>query len=402
VVLDGAGRLREFRANPYDAHALTPAVQPDTVFRAAGLDMAAFTEVSPSFVPATASDQLRSWKGQHPKIPQAGLTVDLAFWKGYVTEATVHFDWGKAAIVPPPADSLASRMRGILILGIAVSGLLGAVFLARRNWKLGRIDAKGALRLGIARCVLGLVAWIGTVHAVPDESMIFFFFANCAAWLMWGASLALVYLALEPSIRARWPHSIVTWNRLLAGRWLDAQVGAHILIGAAVGSAVWVVAEWIDSSQNDMLDGVSGLFATLGTRQWFAAHADHMEGALLFGLLIFFAICGLRAIVRKSIPAAILAALLLSLINSSVFTAPDWKLEIGIYVGVYSVLIFVLLRLGLVVSMAAVFFIDTIGTITLGTDWKTWYAPSGLATLVLLLSVAVFAFWRSQDRASSA
>jgi hypothetical protein len=32
----------------------------------------------------------------------------------------------------------------------------------------------------------------------------------------------------------------VTWNRVLAGRWLDAQVGSHILIGAAVGSGLRV------------------------------------------------------------------------------------------------------------------------------------------------------------------
>jgi uncharacterized membrane protein len=68
----------------------------------------------------------------------------------------------------------------------------------------------------------------------------------------------------------------------------------------------------------------------------------------------------------------------------------------------YTALVFVLLRFGLVATIAAVFFLDTTNRITLGTDWKTWYAPSGVATLVLLLSVAVFAFWRSQGRASSA
>jgi serine/threonine-protein kinase len=280
--------------------------------------------------------------------------------------------------------------------------LLAAVLLARRNWRLGRIDRKGALRIGLARCLLGLVAWVGTVHAVPNELMVIFFFANCAAWLMWGASLALLYVALEPSVRARWPHSIVTWNRLLAGRWLDAQVGAHILIGAAVGSAVWVAAEWIDDWHEDALGGLGGLASALGTRQWFAEHAGKLEGALLFGLLAFFAICGLRAIVRKDIPAAILAALLLSLVNSSIFTSPNWKVELGIYIGMYAALVFVMLRLGLVATMAAVFFIDTVNAITLGADLKTWYAPAGLATLMLLLSVAVFAFWRSQGRTSCA
>ena len=53
VVLDGAGRLREFQANPYtDAQALTPPVEPEAVFRAAGLDIAKFTEVPANFVPA--------------------------------------------------------------------------------------------------------------------------------------------------------------------------------------------------------------------------------------------------------------------------------------------------------------------------------------------------------------
>jgi hypothetical protein len=51
-------------------------------------------------------------------------------------------------------------------------GLLAVVLLARRNWRLGHVDRKGALRIGIARCLLGLVAWIGTVHPVEDESMI--------------------------------------------------------------------------------------------------------------------------------------------------------------------------------------------------------------------------------------
>jgi hypothetical protein len=59
------------------------------------------------------------------------------------------------------------------------------------------------------------------------------------------------------------------------------------------------------------------------------------------------------------------------------------------------VLVFVLLRLGLVATMTATFFIDSCNLITLGWDWKAWYAPFGLATFVLLLGIAIFAFWRS-------
>src|ERR1039458_8611426 len=80
--------------------------------------------------------------------------------------------------------------------------------------------------------------------------------------------------------------------------------------------------------------------------------------------------------------------------SGSVFTSPNWKLEAAISISVYSVLVFVLLRLGLVATMAAVFFIDSFNLISLGADWKTWYAPAGLATFFLLLGIAIFAFWR--------
>jgi len=394
VVLDGAGRLREFQANPYqDAQPLTPAVAPEAVFHAAGLEMAPFTEIPATFVPAGPSSEAHSWKGPHPRIPGLNLKVDLASWKGRITQVAIHFDWPKPGAAAP-AKNAVSRARDVVLLSLSLVGLLSVVLLARRNWRLGHIDRKGALRLGIARCLLGFVAWIGTVHPVPDESMIPIFFSNCAAWLMWGAAVALLYIALEPLVRARWPHSIVTWSRLLAGRWLDAQVGSHILIGATVGAVVWVAAEWFGDWQSGRLTTLGGLASSLGTRQWLAAFANNMQGALFFGLLVFFSICGLRLMVKKDVPAAILAALLL-LFASGLFSSPDWKVFLAIYIGMYSVLVFVLLRLGLVATMAAVFFIDSSNLITLGADWKTWYAPAGLASFALLLGIAIFAFWRS-------
>jgi serine/threonine-protein kinase len=397
VIVDGAGRLRYFQANPYqDAEALAPPVAPEAVFRAAGLDFAAFTEEPATFVPAGASTETHTWKGPHPRIPGLNLTVDLASWKGRITEANVRFDWPKNSAAPASlAGTFVSRLRWILLMALSVMGLLGVLLLARRNWRLGHVDRKGALRIGLARCLLGFLAWIGAVHPVANESMIPFFFANCAVWLMWGAVLAVLYIALEPLVRARWPHSIVTWSRLLVGRWLDAQVSSHILIGAAVGAAVWVAAQGFGDWQNPGMDGLSGINATLGTRHWLAEHTLAMQGALFFGLLVFFAICGLRLMVKVDWASAILAALLLVLSSGNVFSSPNWKLQAAISIGIYSVLILVLLRLGLVATMAAVFFIDSFNLITLGTDWKTWYAPAGLASFALLLGIAVFAFWRS-------
>jgi serine/threonine-protein kinase len=398
AVVDGAGRLREFYAVPYaGGDGLATPVEPAAVFRAAGLDMAAFSETPPKFLPVHAADQTHAWKGPHPKIPNLDLTVDMATWKGRVTEANVEFDW-KQTVPGESGQSQAAQVRGIIILVMMGTGVLAAVLLARRNWKLGRTDRKGALRIAAAQFFLGMIAWMGTVHAVPSSSLLSLFFASAATWLAYGVSIWLLYLALEPSVRARWPHSIVTWNRLLAGRWLDAQVGAHILIGAAAGAAVWTTASVVDGFTGNTMGGSGGLAATLGARHWIAFQAAGLSAVMWTGLLFFFALTGVRQLVKKDVVAAILASLFFTFINVIALNSPNWKVKCAIYFGMFAILLFVLLRYGLVAIMAAACFIDSLDAITLGGDWKTWYAPAGLATLTMLLGIAIFAFWRSLGR----
>ena len=43
------------------------------------------------------------------------------------------------------------------------------------------------------------------------------------------------YLAVEPWTRRLWPDALVTWNRLLVGRFRDPLIGRDVLIGAVVG-----------------------------------------------------------------------------------------------------------------------------------------------------------------------
>jgi hypothetical protein len=249
----------------------------------------------------------------------------------------------------------------------------------------------------MAQILLLFVAWAGRVHAVDDDRMVGLFFSNLATWLLAGGLVWLLYMALEPAVRSRWPHSIVTWNRVLAGGWMDAQVGAHILIGAAAGCAIWIAAETsgllVDPA--NPVDSVGSLFGLLGTRQWIGGHAGTLNGALQTGLIFFFVIFCLRVVVRKDVLAALVAATLFTLVNGSIFASPHWQLSLAIYSGLVTMLMFCLLRFGLVTTMASVFFINSCNNITLGTNWRTWYAPYGIATLCLLLGIAVFAFWRS-------
>jgi hypothetical protein len=392
VLLDGAGRLREFSAIPYaDSEALKEAIAPDAVFRAAGLDLAAFSETTPAALPESPADQLRAWKGPHPGIPKADSTVEIGSWKGRVTYVKIGSPWDQPAKASQPQSSLLSR---ILFFVLAVS-LFFTVLLARRNWKLGRVDRKGALRVAVARFALAMAVWIGTVHGLTDGATLF---QSSGDWLLSGALLWILYLALEPELRARWPHSIVTWNRLLRGQWRDAQVGAHILIGSTVGVLLWLSAELIQVwlGNPGVLGSEGGLGVTLGSRAWLATHAATLGAALPGGFILFLSIFGLRMWLRKDLWAALLAAAIGVLFNiNSNGNLTDWRIMLPIYFFLFTVLIFVLLRLGLVAAFAALFFVNTCGKIVVGSDWTTWYAPYGLATLALLLSIAIFAFWRS-------
>jgi predicted Ser/Thr protein kinase len=398
VRMDGYGRLLQFSAVPYElGDELKEPIQPQAVFRAAGLDMAGFTETAPQELPASPADQVRAWKGPHPVIPKTELTVEIASWRGRITRARVAPPWSKPDPHPQAQSSTAGRFRNLYEDAVNLFGLIFAILFARRNWKLGRVDRKGAVRIAAARFLLAAVAWIGLVHAVPNDAMPGLFEGAAGDWLVSGIVIWLLYVALEPSVRARWPHSLVTWNRIMAGRWLDPQVGSHILIGAAAGCLMWQLMAMQEAllGPKDTLGSPGALFFVQGTRQWIGGHAGHLGQALTTGLGFFFALFFLRTLLKRDWLAAIVASLLGIWIEGGIFYSPDWQLKAAVYFVVYFALFLVLLRFGLLASISAVFFVNSFNAIVLGLDWTTWYAPYGLATLLLLSIIAIVAFWQS-------
>jgi serine/threonine protein kinase len=394
VRLDGHGLLREFSAVPYDDDALAVPVEAEAVFRAAGLDMSKFTETTPSMLPNHAVDRLQAWKGMHPKIPDTELVVEIASWKGRITQAQVEFPWNREAAPAVPTRALWRRLRGVFLgLSLATAGFFG-ILLARRNWKKERVDKKGAFRIATAMFAMNVVGWIGLVHPVAGDGMLGLLQGIAGESLFWALILWVLYLALEPAARARWPHAIVTWNRVLAGRWGDAQVGSHILIGAALGTGAWALLAIPMGPKNDLSSGIS-LWQLLGTRHWIASYTVTLRDGLIFGLLEFFAIFGLRQILKKDWIAALAAALLFTAGQDELFTDANWQRTAAMYVVLYSILMFMLLRVGLVTTISAIFFLNALNRVCLGLDLTTWWAPYGLAGVCLILGLASYAFWRS-------
>ncbi len=397
VAVDGHGRMLAFSAAPGDRGPLSPPVDPAVAFRAAKLDPAAFHEVPPTLIPAHASDGIRAWRGPHPVIPNTELTLQMAFWKGRVTEARLDYPDTQAA----PQGGGSGWVQGLqqkATLAVQCIGILLMALIARKNWKQGRTDRQGALRLAGARLMAGILAWAGAMHPVASAAEMFGLLqAACSDLLGTAAFLWLVYLAIEPAVRARYPHAMVTWNRLLAGRWLDSQIWSHMLIGAALGCVIFV---WFilpsAFGENVTWGGNPGYL--LGTRSWVGMSADTLATAMSVGPLVFAVICGIRRLVRRDLIAALATAVIFTLtLESQVYnhSGVDLLITIALFLSVYTVVAYVLMRLGLIASISLIFFVNSFNGLWLGADWTTWYAPAGLATLTLLLGIATFAFWRS-------
>jgi predicted Ser/Thr protein kinase len=421
VELDGAGRLRNFSAIPtvpdgqpatasHDAHighasssgppvkeAHSKSAPVEGVFRAAQLDLAKFTEVAPRNPPVSPADDFRAWKGPHPTIPDTEIQVEIGSWKGTLTSARFLWHWDLPEGTAHATPRWALAVRDYLLPAVVVIGTLVALLLARRNWATGRVDRRGALRLAGTQFVLIVLFWIGWPHLTPDNSLLELAIQGVRVALLQGAITWLLYLSLEPALRSRWPQSIVTWNRVLKGQWSDAQVWAHILIGAASGLLTIVVVSLreISALSTEGLGFSGSLGMLLGARQWAGLTVLRFSEALQSGLLIFFVIFGLRLLLRKDWIAALASASLMAALEGNLRTAPDAVMAFLVYVCAYSVMNWILLRLGLVVMISSIFFINSFGNLAFGTDLTTWYAPYGLATLALMLGIAVFAFWKS-------
>jgi hypothetical protein len=129
----------------------------------------------------------------------------------------------------------------------------------------------------------------------------------------------------------------------------------------------------------------------LGSPRLAASAALSAFAGSLFGpLLTLFILFVLRVLLRKEWAAAIVCMLVLALMISSgtAYPAVDWT--IGALDAALAV--FVLMRYGLLVFMAA----SAVATFLLGIprtlDFSLWYAPMGMLPLVLAAGIAIYGF----------
>jgi hypothetical protein len=276
---------------------------------------------------------------------------------------------------------------------------LAATILAWRNFRLRRSDRSGALRVALYFFALGfLISLIHVHHTLgPAEGGAFdssLAQASVRAILFW-----LWYTALEPYVRRLWPQTLISWARLLEGRWHDALVGRDLLTGTLFGLALNLADQlrilaprWLGltlppfiTSPSWTLEGLGGLVADCFYKQIDAVFLALF--CLMFLLLLRFAF---RGMVLASL-GFILVLTTLRVLGSEVPSAIEWlawSLRCGL-------ILWALIRFGLLAAVIALLTANLL-TFPITTHLSAWYASHGLAGLGLVLALASFGFYTSK------
>ena len=400
--LNFGGRLRQMEVIP--AEKLPPAAKPGApfdeaaVFAAIGYKLSDFIETPPERVPLVAYDLRKAWKGLAPGLPDVEARIEAASLGGRVTSLMVVFPWTEARREPPKPETGGALYGPMVQMALAGMGVLFGLIFAVRNLRLNRGDKNGAFRLALVAGMLVFLNWIGTAHHVAglDEWTFLVNAVGDAAYT--GLIMWILYLALEPAVRARWPHALMTWNRLLAGQFGDAQVGAHILIGAAMGLALRLGLASLDLFDYGKtgLPTNNSLYGSGSALIWIGANAQTLQGALRTGFIVFFTIFGFRALWKNDYLAALTMAIFFAVIEGQgIWNRSNPWVEGLIFTAIFFALALILLRMGMLANIAAIVFINTIERVNLGPRLNTWYTPYSLATMALLIAIAIYAFWRS-------
>jgi len=390
--LDPQGRLTYFEAIPPQKESSGGTSKPcdwNLLFSAAGLDPGGFQKAEPAWNSLAAADVRAAWTGTWPGTTRP-LHIEAGSYRGKPVFFSLIGDWTKPDRMKEPEQSAAKKASGLLSVGVLMAGLLGAFFLARRNYRQGRCDREGAFRLASVMFVLEMALWLCRGHFVPSVATFGLFVIAVSTSLFITGITWILYLALEPWVRRRWPQTMISWSRLLSGQFRDPLVGRDILFGVMLG-VVWILIFQIHSIPLMRMGAFPGFGQPeylVGGREALGIWLAQVPISILATLLFFFLLLGLKGLLRKDWLAAIAFVAIYALPRglSSSYVAVELPAEIL----VYAVAVLIVFRFGLIPLAVAIFTVNMLANVPLTADFSAWYMT---ATALALLSVVALAGW---------
>jgi serine/threonine-protein kinase len=398
MVLDAAGRLLSFTAVPGQIERGAAATSlPDwgPLLAEAGLDQTALTPATPDWLPPTGFDSRAAWDG----VLGGERVHVVAAYRGAPVYFRVIAPWTRSESAPAPPLPASERIPELVYWFVgAVLVVIAALFLARRNLRLGRGDRKGATRIATAMFIAVFASWVFASRHVGDPVEAMNFVHGTGVSLYFAAYVYLGYLAVEPYIRRRWPKMLVSWTRVLAGRFTDPRVGRDLLAGclaAVLAVAMVVMARALPAWVNipGQVPG-SPPGESLALRGWAGALAA-AAAALGFGFV--YALGGVvmlllaRFVMRRLELAIAVFLVVATAMGVSLFNMP-LAIAGPLALAVNAIYLLVLFRFGILALVAAQFTAGLFGRCFLTADPARWYFWPSALVLIIVAGMAVHGF----------
>jgi serine/threonine protein kinase len=397
IRVDGEGRLRTLQAVPTlldPDPALSSAPDWPALFAEAGLDVRQWMPIGPQSIPPFYADTRAAWQGSLPDAPSAPVRIEAAAYRGRPIAFDILGPWtAQASSVTLRSGAPASVTLGTVVLFAILIG--GGLFFARQNLRIGRGDRRGATRLTLFVLATWTLAWVLIEHHVAAAGEGLLYLVAAGTWLTLAGTLWTFYIAVEPFVRRRWPHILVSWTRLLSGDWRDALVGRDVLIGCTVG----VVAVCLDNTNR--LAAVSIARSEVlqppdwnmfnGPSSFVGAVLGQTASAIALGLALLFFLFVLRVVLRRDWATAAAFALGSSLFAVSRSVPASWAfVPLALVAGVLDA--FVLTRIGLLAMIIRSLLGNLLflGPITL--QASAWYASVGYVSFAIVAAIALYGF----------
>src|SRR5271157_1486300 len=397
IILDSQGRLRYLQAIPKEVDPNPPAASPldwKPLFAAAGLDPAAFHNAEPQWLSLAAFDARAAWTGIWPGSDRP-LRIEAAAWRGKPVYFSLIGPW------TTPDRSQYSSMRAgqhaaqIMAVILAIMLLTGGALIARRNYAAGKVDLHGALRLAAAVFVIEIAIWVCRDHFIPTLATFGRFIVCVSMGLFLSAAIWTLYLALEPYVRRRWPQAIISWSRLMAGRWRDPLVGRDVLWGVTMG-VVWTVVVGVGElalKREGATPHLGSQSLLLGGRQAMGIWLEQIVQCILATLQFFFLMFLLRVVVRNRWLAMLAFVAIFATQNTLQNDHPQYMAPVWLVV--FSIAAYAVTRFGLITLAAAIFTANILLNLPYTLDFSNWYAPAVFAVLLSFVAIAGWGFYTS-------
>jgi serine/threonine protein kinase len=407
AVTDTEGRLLKFIAVPSEVdrenqtQSSQHALDYRALFEEAGLSLDNFKPAEPQYMPPGYADERAAWEGTFPSLPEIPMRVEAASLRGRPVYFEVLGEWSKPQHLQlPDASAESTRFFGVIFLVFMTVITLGGL-LAKRNLRLGRSDRKSAFRLAALIFALSLVSWlIGASHVPTFRGELTLFWFAVAGALMQTAIVWVLYVALEPYVRRRTPHRIVSWSRLVAGNWRDPMVGRDILIGMILGLGIHVI-RFTGSYFLPMALGQPGEIKTIGRMSTLLGAPE--IGNIFFGWQLFMSLLHgmgyilllllLTLVLRKNWLATFGLWLLFML--PTIAAGELSPITLLLTAVTWASITFVVARFGLLAMVAAQFFYFMGLFYPYTTDFSAWYAANSIFALLVCALFAAYGFYTS-------